>query len=298
MDNEQNNGVNVEDNNGVMSATVDRDAADAAKAAAEATKESEGLLAGKFKTPADLEKAYKELQKKLGQPRDDAGKTEDTAANDDDDEGKEPKDDQTDDKKDGEGDEDLEAIYGKAVAGALVEAGVDVKAVQAEFEKDGKFSDATFDAFEKVGYPRAVVEAYQRGLTSQAEAAAQEVQSKAEADIAAVKAAVGGDEGVKQLQEYISRNYSVADKQAYNEAVGSGDVAKAIAALQDAKARYDAEFGTEGNTVAGKGAKGVLGYANDAEMMADMRKPAYKKDPAFRAQVEARVAASTYHITR
>ena len=284
---EENGGVEVTENAGTMTATVDRAAVEAAKAAEAETE----LLAGKFKTPDDLVKAYKELEKKLGAP-----KTETPAG--DEEKPKEAEGDPEDKPKENEGEDDLEAVYGKAVATALTEAGVDVKAVQAEFEKDGKFSDATVEAFEKVGYPRAMVEAYQRGLQSMNQTAEQQAEAQAEADLKAVVEAVGGDDGVKKLQDYIRSSYSKADVEAYNAAMATGDVSKAKAALMDAKARYDAEFGSEKDPVRGKGDQGVLGYKDDNEMMADMRKPAYKKDPAFRAQVEARVAASKYHVIK
>ncbi len=42
--------------------------------------EQQQLLAGKFDSPASLEQAYLELQKKLGEPRDEVQATEDEAS--------------------------------------------------------------------------------------------------------------------------------------------------------------------------------------------------------------------------
>lgn len=292
MADEQNNGVVVEDNNGVMTATVDREAADAAKAAAAEAKEAEGLLAGKFKTPADLEKAYNELQKKLGAPKEEQKPADDAVDGDDAD--AEAKAKAEAEAKEGETDDEVETVYGKAVASALKEAGVDPKAAAETFAKEGKLSDADVEAFEKAGFPKAVVDAYLRGVTGQAES----VKQKAATSVEDIKAAVGGEDGFKTVRNYISSNFTQAEKEAFNAELATGDADKAMAAVVAAKARYDAEFGTENDPLTGKNPGGVLGYADDAEMMADMRKPAYKKDPAYRAKVAARIKASTYHVTK
>lgn len=289
---EVNNGVDVTENGGTMTATVDRAAVEAAKSA-----EAEGeLLAGKFKTPADLEKAYKELSKKLGQPKEPEAPAEEAAE-------EKPKDgEEAEEKaKDGEGeeaDDDLEAAYGPAVSTALKEAGVDVKKMAEDFEKNGEFSEDDIAAFEKVGYPRAMIEAYTNGLKAMNQSAEQTAEAQAEAALTSVIESVGGDEGVKKLQDYIRSSYSPADKEAYNAAMATGDVGKATEALKAAQARYTAEFGDEKDPVRGKGDGGVIGYANDNEMMADMKDPRYKKDPAFRDMVAKRVQAATYHVTK
>lgn len=265
---------------GTATATIDREAIEAERAAAA----EQELLAGKFKTPEDLAKAYKELEQKLGQqsqqPAEEATETTTEETTTEGDTPNEP--------------EGAEAVYGKVVADALTAAEVDASAAAAEFEKDGTLSDETFEKFEKAGFPKSVVEAYLRGVSAPAEEAA----GLAESQITAIKASVGGDEAFGKMQQFIQTQFTEAEKVAYNEAVGSGNFETALSAVNEAKARYAKEIGSEGKLLGGKVPTVDTGYADESEMMADMKKPEYKKSQAFRDQVAAKIQRSTFHVMR
>jgi hypothetical protein len=255
------------------------------------------LLAGKFKTPEDLEKAYKELESKLGATNKGVGDdsdTDDTAGdNADSPDGDHAVADadapaNSDGNKDaGEGNEDPYAAYGEVVGNALKEAEVDPTAAAEEFEKNGTLADETFEKFEKAGFSREFVEAYLRGVT-----ATRATQTAAtEEQIAQIKAVAGGEEGFTKLQAWMAANVPHEDLEAYNEAVGSGDVNKAAAAVAAMNTRYKAEIGTEGKLIGGK-TPAQQAYASEAEMLEDMAKPEYKTSQAFRDKVAAKIQAS------
>lgn len=281
-DQQQPTGVTVNDTGaGTATATIDREALEAERSA----EQEEELLAGKFKTPEDLAKAYKELEAKLGKPNADAADNQE----DDDDE-------TVDDNGDaGEDDEDDNvSAYGEVVANALKEAEVDASAAADEFAKDGTLSEDTFAKFEKAGFPRGVVEAYLRGVSND-----EPDQSElAQTQIDSIKTSVGGDEAFGKLREFIGSQYTDAEKVAFNEAVSSGNFETALKAVNDAKVRYNDEFGREGKLAGGKTPAADSGYGDWSEVKADMAKPEYKKSQAFREQVEAKLARSSFIITR
>jgi hypothetical protein len=92
-------------------------------------------LPEKFKDPADMAKAYSELEKKLGQPAEEAEQVEEKA---------EDKEEQTE--------ENSSEAY-QAVAEASKEF----------FENDGQLSEETYTALEKAGLPRDLVDSYAAG---------------------------------------------------------------------------------------------------------------------------------------
>jgi hypothetical protein len=258
---------------GAMTATVSTDAL------VPEPKEDAGLLAGKFKTPSDLEKAYKELESKLGQQ-----KPQQPA--------EEPKTEQTTETPEGNEEAETEEAeygpYGKAVAEALKSAEVDPTAANEEFVKNGTLSDATFEKFAKAGFPKEVVDAYLRGV-SQTYAAQNSIS---ETQVSQIKAIAGGDEGFSKLSTWMATNLSAAEIEAYNADVASGDYAKAVDAVSRVNNRYRSELGTEGRLLGGKAPSAASGYVSEAEMLDDMKNPKYKTSQAFRDQVTAKIAAS------
>lgn len=266
-------GVTVETGSPAMTATAD-EARQHQQEQAEAKK-----LAGKFDSADDLEKAYLELQKKLG-----AGEAEEEGTE------AETNDDDGNDEEDG----DELSPYGKAVGEAIKAAEIDLDAAKNTFNETGELGEGDYEKFDKAGFPREMVDAYLNGVKQgQAEAT-----TVTEAEIAKIKSLAGGDEGFSTLQQHIAADYSPDEVAAYNEAISSGDVAKAQAAVQQAVERYNAEIGTEGNLLGGGKPPAPQGYKSEAEMIADMKKPEYKKDPAFRAQVEKKIAQASFFQTR
>jgi hypothetical protein len=92
--------------------------------AAEATPAGEQMLAGKFKTPQDLEKAYKELEKKLG--------------------GGVP-------------------TPPPSIEAVLERAGVRGDEIVANYMSHGHLTNEQYEAIEKVGYTRDVVDQFLAG---------------------------------------------------------------------------------------------------------------------------------------
>lgn len=157
-----------------------------------------------------------------------------------------------------------------------------IESANAEFAKDGKLSDATYETLAKTGINKSMVDMYIAGQVA-----------TRDAQVAEVMAAAGGQEEFTKVAAWAKASLTPAELAEYNQnAQASVPIAKlAVAAL---RARYVAENGTDGTLVTGGNPTGgnAQGYANQSEMMAAIRDPRYKNDATYRASVEAKIGKS------
>ena len=165
---------------------------------------------------------------------------------------------------------------------AVEQAGLDLAALNKEYADNNKLADSSYAALEKAGINRATVDSYiagQHALAQQAQASAYEI--------------TGGKDNYMAMSEYAKANLTPDALQSYNTAVNSPDKSTRDLAVRGLYAQYSAESGSGNNLVMGKGNKvQSSGYQSKEQMIADMKKPEYTSDPAFRAEVQAKVAAS------
>lgn len=150
-----------------------------------------------------------------------------------------------------------------------------------EFAADGKLSDKSYGELEKLGYPKEFVDTYIAGQVAMAERAQQEVFNS-----------VGGADTYRQMTEWAASNLSQDEVQAYNAAVESGDKAQVMFAVKGLQARFRGS--QEPRTISGSGARVASGFRSSAEIVEAMRDPRYQKDPAYRADVERKLANSSF----
>jgi hypothetical protein len=215
------------------------------------------LLAGKFKSPADLEKAYLELQSKLGQK---PTEQQPQARPQPQAQPQQQPDQQTEQPQ----------------------VRFELSPYEAEFVRDGQLSDASYDALDKMGFDRDTVDQYVAGR-----------QAKQDRFVSDVTASVGGAEGYQALIQWAAANLNAPDIVAFNVAVQSGDVGLAKMAVEGLKARHEAAEGRQPNLLKGQpGSAG--GYESVAQMKADMNDPRYLKGhKAFHAMVDRKLQATT-----
>lgn len=220
------------------------------------------LLAGKYKTAEDLEKAYKELEKKLGQrptpPNPETPPAEDTENKD----GEEDGDDQQNTDTSPKG---FEAFY-------------------EEFERDGKLSDESYKALSDMGIPKEMVDAHIEGQKALATSKAQSVYAVA-----------GGEDEYGKMIAWAAVNMKESQKVAFNDALASDDLDVIAIAVKGLTADYRAAKGTPpkgllDGTEGGTTPTNV--FKSTAELTAAMSDPRYQKDPAFRKEVEEKLSRS------
>lgn len=175
---------------------------------------------------------------------------------------------------------------GDGAQAAVEGAGLDWNALNTEYAENGVLSDETYASLEKAGIPRDAVDTYIRGRQSEADAYDNKVFE-----------AAGGVDEYKALIEWAKNSLTQDEKVAFNEAVSSGNAAKAALAVEALTHRRSKTRGTPpANLLNGRGgASGVQPYKSRAEMATDMRNPKYRNDPAFRDTVLARLRESSFN---
>lgn len=172
-------------------------------------------------------------------------------------------------------------------AAALAEVGLAYDKYEAEYRETGKISDASYAEMAAKNIPRAIVDAHINGLIVASEAANTAARNS-------VFEAVGGEAKYAEMVTWASANVPREELIAYNEITDSGDPAKVRLAAVALFSKYEASVGRAPNLLTGGAGKGTSAdvYRSTQELTADMKNPLYNRDPAFRADVEAKLARS------
>ena len=131
--------------------------------------EQEGLLAGKYKSPKDLEKAYLELQRKQGQEGNELGKLD-----------REPAEETTEAEtpqidpanyytEDGSVNyETANEVYGDQISKTFKDNNIDPFKMNEHFvENNGTLTDEMYSDLNKAGFNKAMVDSYLEGVRQQ-----------------------------------------------------------------------------------------------------------------------------------
>jgi len=102
----------------------------------------------------------------------------------------------------------------------------------------------------------------------------------------------GGEQNFTQIVQW-AQTLSDAEKTAYNDAVKSGNVAAVKLAVSGMAAKYQQSYGRDPKLVGGRASTpGPEAFTSWAQVTKAMSDPRYDSDPAYRAEVENRIAAS------
>ena len=215
-------------------------------------------LPDKFKSPEDLAEAYNNLESKLGSTQD-TGETEDL-----------PPTEAPDESQGSESANDAVLVASK------------------EWEEKGEISDTTYDALAKAGLGRELVDTYIEGHKA--------LQTSHEDEILAT---VGGREQYTAISEWALEGLTDTQLDAYNKALEAGSVDQAKLAVDWLKDKYEAANGTNPSLILGRTqGSSSKPFESRAQVMAAMSerdaagKKKYANDPAFRKEVERRLAIS------
>ena len=211
------------------------------------------LLAGKYKDAQELEKAYMELQSKLGEK----GNEETASA------------------------EEEKPEEPKLSTGASL-----ITEAQKEYYDNGnKLSEETMAKFSEMSSAD-LLQAYieiNSNNPPQAEAQAADIT---EAQISDIKKSAGGDQAYANVVNWAKNNLEQNQVNAFDEVVNTGSIEAIKLAVAGLKAQYDNANGVEGRMVTGKAPtnSGDI-YRSQAELVAAMNDPRYDRDPAYRQDV-------------
>ena len=218
-----------------------------------AAQEQQAAYAGKFKDAEELEKAYIELQKKLG----------------------ESNESETDEVREQENSSEEEVEVSPA-ASLITQA-------SAAYAENGEVSQELMEQFSAMS-SQDLVNAYveMQGQLPQSAPAA----DLSEGDINVIKNSVGGEEGYSNLMSWASENLDPADIEAYDALVETGNARSIRLAAAGLKAQYEAQNGYEGEMVTGRAPVQQADiFRSQAEVVEAMSDPRYDRDPAYRQDV-------------
>tara|TARA_R100000458_G_C8255719_1_gene231866 strand:- start:307 stop:1104 length:798 start_codon:yes stop_codon:yes gene_type:complete len=220
------------------------------------------LLAGKYENAQQLEKAYIELQKKMG----------------------------SDDKGEEEVSTEEEKAEPEFEVTPTVEA---LTRATDEFNRTGELTAETMAGFAEMD-SKDLVDTYFK-MAKYVES--QEEQAPAvdlsETEVANIQNSVGGEAQYNQLLNWATDNVSADQMNAFDGLIKTGDANSIQLAINGLKAQYDNIQGYEGRMLTGKAPRtsGDV-YRSQAEVVKAMSDPKYDDDPAYRQDVMEKLSRS------
>ena len=225
------------------------------------------LLAGKYKNAEALEKAYVELQQKLG-----------------DKDGVSQEGQETQEVKDESESEETKAEQSPAVS-LLQEANDEY------YANNNQLSKETIEKFTEMS-SQDLVNAYLDMQKNNPQAAQTEADINT-AQINKIQNSVGGEKEYNSLVTWASNNLAENEINAFDNLVGTGNADAIQLAVTAIKSKYDNANGYEGRMLTGKAAetRGDV-YKSQAQLVKAMSDPRYDNDPAYRQDVIAKLERS------
>lgn len=173
------------------------------------------------------------------------------------------------------GDEDADKI--------VEEAGLDVEAIESHWLEHGTLPEAELEKLAKVGVTKEMAEEFVAYRAGQADRIRDDMYKT-----------VGGEEAVNKMVDWAGKTFTKEQADRFNTAVNSGDQAQVEYALKALKADYDKANGVlpkllkPTSSSSGKGDS----YQSLDQLLKDQADPRYAADPAFRANVMAKLQRS------
>ena len=210
------------------------------------------LLAGKYKSAEELEKAYVELQKKLGDSsEEDQGEAE-------------PSDD--------------EAPEVSPAQSLITNA-------SAEYAEKGELSDEMMAQFSEMS-SKDLVQAYMEMQANAPQQAAAEPVDLSDSDINTIKNSVGGDEEYGKVINWAGDNLTQSQIEAYDDIIATGNAEAIQLMVNGLKAQYDSANGFEGRMLTGKAANSSSDvFRSQQEVVDAIADPRYDRDSAYRNDI-------------
>ena len=236
---------------------------DSLKVGEEMEAQQEQLLAGKYKNAEELESAYVELQKKLGEPKTDVpeetGETETEAK----------EEEVTEEEPETKESNILDTLWD---------------------ERDDGFSDETLKELAQTN-PGELAKEYLRYRN------ANQAQALTDENISQLMESAGGEEQYNQMVGWAKDNLSAQEQKMYDTVVDRGDPLACYFALQALKSRYTDAVGTDGRMLTGKppSSAGDV-FKSQQELVKAQSDPRYHDDPAYRQAIMDKLERSNINF--
>ena len=226
----------------------------------------EELLAGKYKDAQELEKAYVELQKKLGSGDSlEAGDTQDSEQV----ESKEGGEKEKETKEDTESNGILDALWEEA-------------------NSKESYKKETVEALNKLK-PAEIADLHLR-YRQQVE---QSQPQMTDQHVTELKNVAGGEEQYGEMLQWATNNLSKQEINMFDAVMERGDPLAAFFAVRSLSYRYRDAIGYDGKMVTGTAPRSDGDqFQSQAEVVQAMSDPRYDRDPAFRQKIMKKLERS------
>lgn len=162
-------------------------------------------------------------------------------------------------------------------------AGVDFDALSAEYFENEGLTEESYQKLSDAGIPRHLVDQFIAG---------QEAVSQNQRD--SILGEVGGEQKYAEMTAWAADNFSDGEIEAFNDTLQSGNPSAVRMAVAGLQARFEQGQSVEpARMVGGQKPSEQGGFESLAQLTDAMANPLYHSDPAYRAQVEKRIAASS-----
>ena len=223
--------------------------------------EESRMLAGKYESAEELEKAYIELQKKLGESND----------------GLREEDPQ------GRGREEEVEEEQQIDADPLIDL---LNEASQEYAQEGKLTEETFEKLSQMD-SKDLLEAYMEIQSNQ------QIEDFTAEQVSDIQNFVGGEEQYNNLVGWASENMPQNFIQAFDNLLNVGDPDMVKLAVVGMQAAFQEANGYEGRMLSGKPAETQQDvFRSQAEVVQAMSDPRYDRDPAYRQDVFAKLERS------
>tara|TARA_R100001082_G_C4357500_1_gene157620 strand:- start:704 stop:1495 length:792 start_codon:yes stop_codon:yes gene_type:complete len=219
-------------------------------------------LAGKYENAQELEKAYIELEKKLGAQE----KTDAPSEDSQDPPEPEAKEEEKKEDKPDETTSILDELWEQA--------------------QDNKYSDETIGKLNKMSSSDIAKMHLQYR-------AANQPKDLSENDVKELKGIVGGAENYANMMDWATKSLNKQEVDMFDAVMEKGDPLAAFFAVRSLAYRYNDAVGYEGKMVTGKAPKQNSDvFKSQAEVVRAMGDPRYEDDPAYRQDIMEKLQRS------
>ena len=225
-------------------------------------RQQDNLLAGKYKDAAELETAYKELEKKLGEKS-------------------EPVSEEPESKT--EPDEEAPKDKEQNILDQLWDEG-----------SNNKLTKETFEKIKGMDPIEVAKMAMQQRSDSQKAPQSREFTDK---DVQQIHGLVGGSDNYNNMMSWATQNVPEQEINMYDAVMELGNPVAAYFAVQALALKYQDQSGRDGRMVTGKAPKQTADvFKSQAEMIKAMEDDRYNDDPAYREAILEKLERSNINF--
>ena len=222
--------------------------------------QQEQLLAGKYKDASDLEKAYLELQEKLGEKSEEV--SEETES-------------ETETKEEAP----------ESAANILDD-------IWNEGQSD-KVSKETFEKLQKMD----PVEVAKMAMEARSKAQQPQAREFSDQDVEQIHGLVGGSENYNNMMSWAQQNVAEQEVNMYDAVMEMGNPMAAYFAVQALALKYQDQSGRDGQLLTGKAPKSTADVFNSQqEMIKAMEDDRYNDDPGYREAILQKLERSNINF--